>query len=353
VRNNFITQNSGSAIEITADSKPIISGNMVSEDQGNGIKVTGTLAGNTVWDADLVYLPGAVTIPANSTLTLAPGAVLKFLAGADWTINGQLVVAGTWDAPIIFTSYKDDFYSGDTNMDGFRSYPEAGDWGTLKIPTNAAYTTRFNYAIVRYGGAAKTPMIQGGGGTTVIINNAEVSYSAGAGIAMNDSLSPYNATLVVTDSVIANNFTYGIYMNANTQGFNYLTVLDSLITENGNDSALTPYGGIWLNRAASAELHHNEIVYNKPYGVYNGGDGVPVVANGNWWGDSSGPTPVGNGDKVNTHNVCTPAPCHVVFDLVYVDPWLQAPIWTVRSNELVWRNDSLQAKFIYLPFVQR
>ncbi|MFN8492308.1 MAG: right-handed parallel beta-helix repeat-containing protein [Caldilineaceae bacterium] len=353
LHNNLITQNSNAAIDMTADSKPVISGNPVSENQGNGIKVTGTLAGNTVWDADLVYLPAAVTIPANSTLTPIPGTVLKFLSGADWTINGQLVVEGTWDEPIIFTSYKDDSYSGDTNMDGFRTRPEAGDWGTLKIPTNAAYTIRFNYAVVSYGGAAKTPMIQGGGKTTLIINNSEVSYSAGSGIAMNDSLNPYNATLVVTDSVIANNSTYGIYMNANGQGFNYLTVRNSLITANGDANAITPYGGVWLNRAASAGLHQNEIVYNLPYGVYNVGDGVPVVADGNWWGDSLGPEPAGSGDKVSTHNVCTPAPCHPVFDLVFVDPWLQAPIWPMGGGGLVRRSHNLQAKFIYLPFVQR
>lgn len=57
-------------------------------------------------------------------------------------------------------------------------------------------------------------------------------------------------------------------------------------------------------------FHYNNIVDNTNYGFYNGGTGGVVDAENNWWGDCSGPGPVGpgSGDSVSAN--------------VDYDPWL-------------------------------
>ncbi len=58
------------------------------------------------------------------------------------------------------------------------------------------------------------------------------------------------------------------------------------------------------------EAHHNNIVGNTEYGVYND-SGVEFDATLNWWGATNGPAPSGSGDAVS--------------DNVLYDPWLKAP----------------------------
>jgi hypothetical protein len=97
---------------------------------------SGTLAGSEVWPATCVhYIESALTVPDGVTLTIQPGAVVKFADKVGLTVDmgGALVAEGLAALPIVFTSFRDDSVGGDTNADGTTTAPQAGDWGVIAV----------------------------------------------------------------------------------------------------------------------------------------------------------------------------------------------------------------------------
>ncbi|GAB3779614.1 hypothetical protein GCM10028818_30470 [Spirosoma horti] len=174
-------------------------------------EVQGTLFANVTWKKDTVYqLRGMVYVPADFTLTIEPGTVIKGSgpeldptgtnhAGALVVERrGKIIAPGTAAAPIVFTSAK---------AAGQRA---AGDWGGLvlegKAPVNQLKTATYpngirgtveaygepfdnsgtlQYVRIEYAGAVQptTPATRLAGltligvGTGTVIDHVQVSYS--------------------------------------------------------------------------------------------------------------------------------------------------------------------------------
>ncbi len=115
---------------------------------------SGTINASEHWFGGLVHhVTGDVTVPNGVTLTIDPGAIVKFDAFLGMTVasGGQLIAQGTLAQPIIFTSVKDDAHGGDTNGNGDITAPAAGDWAVLTL----GGTSTFDYVQMLYGGGSR------------------------------------------------------------------------------------------------------------------------------------------------------------------------------------------------------
>lgn len=137
----------------------------------------GPLKGNEVWSRKFLHVvTGDVTAPNGATLTIEPGAVVKFGTHLGITVQagGQLVAQGTVAEPIQFTSLADDSAGGDTNRDGSASAPAAGDWRWIYFDGGIG---SFDHAVISYGGGTisgnwdQTGVLRTNGSAALTIDN--------------------------------------------------------------------------------------------------------------------------------------------------------------------------------------
>jgi len=138
---------SGLLLFVSCDEDDDAIGDGTDNSGGSGIVVTipaGELTTDASWSADSIYLlAGRVTVPADVTLTIAAGTIIKGQAGTGANAsallvarNGTLNAMGTAESPIIFTSAADNITVGQTaspNLDPSIS----GLWGGVIILGNA------------------------------------------------------------------------------------------------------------------------------------------------------------------------------------------------------------------------
>ncbi|MGA2659692.1 MAG: carboxypeptidase regulatory-like domain-containing protein, partial [Verrucomicrobiota bacterium] len=161
-------------------------------DQGPGVEIRysaqthrGTLSASQTWLGGCLHLvAGPVVVPAGATLTINPGAVLKFAAGVNLTVQtgGTLMAQGTVAMPITFTSIKDDSVAGDSNGDGAATTPAAGDWDSIYISGGNAI---FDHVVVTYGASANLPaglITSTDSGSVVSVANSVLSHGLYVGL---------------------------------------------------------------------------------------------------------------------------------------------------------------------------
>ncbi|WP_287158318.1 hypothetical protein [Chloroflexus sp.] len=129
----------------------------------------GSISSNETWTNQNVYvIQSSLTIPLGTTLTIEAGTIIKFNIGARLVIQGELIVNGTEDNPVYFTSIRDDTLGGDT--DNETVIPQPGNWQHLQFQSGSNGTLR--NMEVRYGGGYSTAMLQLDVNATVSIQNS-------------------------------------------------------------------------------------------------------------------------------------------------------------------------------------
>ena len=115
----------------------------------------GTITASQTLPGTFLYLvTNPVVIPSGVTLTIDPGAVVKFNLGQSITVQagGTLLAQGTVAQPITFTSINDSSVGGNSTGGGIP--PAAGDWDSIYISGGAAV---FDHVVVSYGASQNLP----------------------------------------------------------------------------------------------------------------------------------------------------------------------------------------------------
>lgn len=104
---------------------------------------SGVLADDTVWTAGAPVAPYVIgadlTVPAGVTLTVQPGAILKFANGATLFVDGTLDIRGRGSAPVHFTADA--------------ASPANGDWAGIRLNSGSSGSV-IDYALIEYASPA-------------------------------------------------------------------------------------------------------------------------------------------------------------------------------------------------------
>ncbi len=151
------------------------------------ILLTGTLIGSSI--SGVVLVTGTATLPAGTTLRLAPGTVVEFGPDALLEVDGVLRAEGTAAAPITFTS--------------FSPHPQPGDWQALRIENSSASGSVLDHVRMFYGGfdhAYSVPgMVLVRAGANIAIRDSLFAFDSNGAISVDDSSRPTIADCLFAD----------------------------------------------------------------------------------------------------------------------------------------------------------
>lgn len=154
-------------------------------------EITSNPLNGDVWSADSVYwVKNNITLGTGQTLTIQPGAVIKFSDNVDFNINGTLIADGTENDKIFFTSQYDDAIGGDSNGDARATQPNRGNWRRILV-NDQSINNVFDYVDIRYGGYSSSGNLYINESTTSVTNTF-VSNSNSYGIRVVKTLTAFN-----------------------------------------------------------------------------------------------------------------------------------------------------------------
>ncbi|MEW5800945.1 MAG: right-handed parallel beta-helix repeat-containing protein [bacterium] len=213
-----------------------------------------TIDCDTVWSPYHIYvLSGSITIAEGATLTIEPGTVIK---GGNQSsrliVNGALVARGTKRAPVIFTSFRDDIFGGDTNADSSASVPAAGDWdGIYFYSTSTDSACVLDHCLIKYAGYGS----QGCGisckGASPVISNCMISHNRTYGVRLK------SASPAISNCTIAQNSHSGVFIEG-----------DSSAVITGCNIYHNSVYGICSFSTATVHIRRNTFAGNGSYAVY-------------------------------------------------------------------------------------
>ena len=221
----------------------------------NAVDKCGAINSNEIWTSNNTYLLTCdVTIYSGVTVTIEAGTIIKANSNSDLFVDGNLVSQGTAGNKVVFTSYRDDDYGGDSNGDGV-STGSPGDWSGIAIRSNE--TTVVNNVIIRFARTALT--VQANSSDEVLtptIQNSMLTDSSYYGLYAYASSSNSTASPTVVNTQIQNSNQYGVYVNASNGRTAQVNLQNSAIHHN-NLFPIYLYSNGWVTDLGGTSIHDN------------------------------------------------------------------------------------------------
>ncbi len=172
------------------------------------ITVDQDITQSVTWTSDKTYvISGSIEVANNSVLTIQPGTVIKFQAGASLSIgysgNATFIANGTADKPIIFTSSA--------------LAPAAGAWEGLFFYDKTLSNTSMAYCSILYAGSDSNYGALNIYGCDLAVNNCKITYSGSYGIKTTYSNSKGGFVSFENNAVTAS-AKYGLVISAQKVG---------------------------------------------------------------------------------------------------------------------------------------
>jgi len=247
-------------------------------------KASGTISSNVTWcsgtPAPQIHVIGNLTIASGVTLTIEPGAIVKFSNGVTITVSGTLNISGTSDSPVTFSGPSFTVSgSGSINV-GYLTVPSGSTMavtsGTALSFTSGAKLRINSTGVVSANGAT----FQGSGypGSWFGIEFYNVTSGQSLGYCTIKDAT-YGLNFINTDVAFSSprirDNTYGV----NCTNYSDPTFTAAVLQTNSfgayGDASSHPYLGAYIG--------YNSFRLNDYYDIYSTYSGT-IFARGNWWG---------------------------------------------------------------------
>ncbi|OIO54629.1 MAG: hypothetical protein AUJ55_11730 [Proteobacteria bacterium CG1_02_64_396] len=229
-----------------------------------GTAVTAPIAAPTTWNlAGGPYLvTGAISISGAGSLSVDPGVVVKFGAGASLVAasGATLNLNGTATAPVVLTSVNDTTINATTAGSGT---PVAGDWSGVTL----AGLGSLSNAEIRYAANGLTIT-----NASPSVTSIKVSDSSGYGIQVASTGTPTAPTLSQID--ISNAGAQGLWLNAQSGGTLVGTTVTGVTITNAGAQ------GIAIDTTGTALGSINSVSITNFTVTGSGAEGVKIASAG-------------------------------------------------------------------------
>ncbi len=221
-----------------------------------------------------------INIKTGATLTIEPGVVIKFRENAGLKIFGKILAQGTTAEPIVFTSFKDDTYAGDTNGDATSTTPAAKDWFGVEIDNTAQTGSTFNNTVFRFGGKyyTTTPSyaraLLSSNGVNISVNNSIFEYSNYNGLILKNSIS------TISNNNFLNNINTGLASEGDASTLSGNTFTNNKIGLNLSDSPSIVSSNTFASSTKQAIISSGTIgIFTNNNGSNNGTNAIEIQGN--------------------------------------------------------------------------